>query len=138
MLLILRTPEVATGPDGVFVLFDSWRSGRITTQPNTRGVGHIVFEGTPGMVLEVVSDSSVEKDTVLLDAAYLQAGVSEYWRVDVRGGRLHFVILRNDGTGWQPCPTPDGWQRSALFGREFRLRQETNPFGHVKYFLDVR
>ncbi len=137
MLLTLLNPPLTTGSDGLFVFFDSIRSGRITTVPNTRGIGHVEIIGAPDMVLEVVSDWSVEKDLVRLTAAYLQAGVCEYWRVDVRAGLL-FEILRNDGSAWQPTQTPDGWWRSAIFGREFRLRQEPNPLGHVKYFLDMR
>ncbi|MBY0228641.1 MAG: Uma2 family endonuclease [Gemmataceae bacterium] len=138
MLLTLRDPALTTGPDGLFVLHASRRSGRIALVPNARGIGCVELEGTPDMVLEAVSDSSVAKDTVRLEAACLQAGVQEYWRVDARAGRLDFVILRNDGTAWQPCPTPDGWQRSALFGHDFRLRQGTNPFGDPLWFLDVR
>lgn len=139
MILTLRVPVLTTGPDGVYLLHASRRSGRIALVPNASAVGCVVLEGSPDMVLEVVSDWSVDKDTVRLATAYLQAGVCEYWIADVREGRLDFRILRNDGSGaWQPCTTQDGWERSALFGREFRLRQETNPFGDPVYFLDSR
>jgi Uma2 family endonuclease len=138
MLVTLPAPVgVTTSPDGLLAFFDSFRSRRIVPVPNARGVGAVELEGVPDMVLEVVSDWSVEKDTVRLTAAYLRAGVCEYWRVDVRAG-LVFEILDNGGTAWRPTQTPDGWWRSPIFGREFRLRQEPNPLGHVKYFLDMR
>ena len=136
MFLTLPTIPVSTVPDGLFVFYDSFRSGRVASVPNARGAGMLELVGPPDMVLEVVSDNSVQKDMVRLTDAYLRAGACEFWRVDVRAGLL-FEILRNDGTAWQPCTTPDGWQRSAVFGREFRLRQEPNPLGHIKCFLDM-
>src|SRR5256885_8764701 len=46
--------------------------------------GYLELEGTPDMVLEVVSESSVQKDTKRLRQLYWQAGIREYWLVDAR------------------------------------------------------
>ena len=47
----------------------------------------------PDVVLEIVSESSVEKDYERLPELYGRAGVSEFWRADVRR-ELTFEILR--------------------------------------------
>lgn len=137
MMLSLPAIDLTTVTDGLYFHHASFRAGRIRSVPNARGVGHLELIGPPEMVLEVVSEHSVRKDMVRLTDAYQRAGIDEFWRVDVRAGTV-FEILRNDGTAWQPSATTDGWQRSAIFGREFRLRGEPNPLGHVKFFLDTR
>ena len=40
--------------------------------------GYVEVEGSPDMVLEVISDSSVRKDDVLLRQGYWDAGIGEY------------------------------------------------------------
>ena len=63
------------------------------------------------MVLEVVSDGSVRKDTVVLRRAYWEAGVREYWLVDARRDPPSFDILRSTSKAFRaarknwPCPT---------------------------------
>ena len=52
------------------------------------------LEGSPDLVIEVVSDGSVRKDMVRLRDQYWQAGIQEYWLIDVRGEHLLFDILR--------------------------------------------
>src|SRR5205823_9972930 len=73
--------DVSNQPDGTFVSTASFQQGLVrVVEGRTRG--HVELEGTPDMVLEVVSDSSVEKDTVILRQAYAEAGIREYWLVD--------------------------------------------------------
>ena len=55
--------------------------------------GYVELDGSPDMVLEVVSDSSVEKDIDVLMDLYWKAGIREYWLVDARGERIEFKIL---------------------------------------------
>ena len=43
------------------------------------------MEGTPDMVLEILSDTSEQKDLVDLPANYQTAGIPEFWRIDARG-----------------------------------------------------
>jgi Uma2 family endonuclease len=100
-------------------------------------VGAIELEGTPEMVLEVVSDSSVDKDTITLPPLYYAAGIDEFWRADARG-ELNFEIFRWRPSGYELMRLPDGWCRSELFGREFRLTQAADPMGDPLYTLEVR
>jgi Uma2 family endonuclease len=54
----------------------------------------VLVEGTPDMALEIVSPSSVDKDTVDLRQLYREAGIPEYWLVNPLGQPLTFDILR--------------------------------------------
>jgi hypothetical protein len=83
-----------------------------------------------------VSDSSVEKDTVLLPGLYHLAGVAEFWRVDARPDEPVFEILRRAALGWQPAQLPDGWWRSDVFARRFRLARDADPLGDPRFRLE--
>src|SRR5262249_36027312 len=93
MLLSNVEANLTAQPDGAFVSRASWETGRVRLIEGVRE-GYVELEGTPDMVLEVVSASSVVKDTVTLRALYWRAGIREYWLVDTRGDQLKFDILR--------------------------------------------
>ncbi|HEY8504186.1 MAG TPA: Uma2 family endonuclease, partial [Gemmataceae bacterium] len=124
-------------PDGMFASYDAIRDGRVRQVPGRSG-GFTELGGAPEMVLEIISDSSIEKDTVRLPEVYLRAGVAEFWRIDARGGELRFEILRREEAGYVPALGEDGWWRSEVFGHWFRLVQQPNPLGHPSYTLESR
>lgn len=86
----------------------------------------------------MVSRSSVHKDTRALREAYWQAGVREYWLIDARPDPLTFDILRHTPKGYRATPKKDGWLRSAVFGKSFRLLRERDALGHPPFTLEVR
>jgi Uma2 family endonuclease len=137
--MLLSHPGVglSTVPDGLFVSYTALQSGRVRRIANARNVGAIELEGAPEMVLEVVSDTSAERDTVTLPALYHAAGIDEFWRADARG-ELTFEIFRWRSPGYEAMLLPDGWWRSELFGRDFRLTQAADPLGEPLYTLHVR
>ncbi len=137
--MLLSHPEVglSTVPDGLFVSYASLQSGRVQRIPNVRNVGAIELVGAPEMVLEVMSDSSEEKDTVTLPPLYHAAGIEEFWRIDARG-ELVFEIFRWRDPGYVGTRLPDGWWRSDLFGRDFQFAQTTDPLGDPLFTLHVR
>ena len=100
--------------------------------------GHVELEGSPDMVLEVVSDGSVHKDTRQLRQDYWVAGIREYWLVDARSELLVFDILRYASKGYRTTPKKDGWLKSNVFGKSFRLTCRTNALGYPEYMLEVR
>jgi hypothetical protein len=55
--------NIRTVPDGLFVTYASLRAGRVVRVAG-RQTGVVELEGSPEMVLEVVSESSVPKDMV--------------------------------------------------------------------------
>lgn len=128
---------LSTEPDGTVVLFDSLRQGRVQLV-EAAAEGHKEIAGTPDVVLEIVSKSSVQKDTVVLRDLYWQAGVPEYWLVDARGDRLEFDILKLGRNGYVPTRKQAGWVKSAVLGRAFRLVRRTDPIGNPEFTLAVR
>ncbi len=124
-------------PDAMFVSHATLASDRVHLVEGWEG-GHVELEGTPDMVLEVVSSSSVHKDTVVLRQAYWQAGIREYWLVDARQEPVRFDILRRTAKRYTATPKRDGWLKSAVFGQSFRLSQRINAVGHPEYTLTVR
>ena len=96
------------------------------------------IEGTPDMVLEVVSGSSVSKDTEWLRDLYWKAGIAEYWLVDCRGERVDFDILRHTAGGYSATSKSAGWMESAVFGHSFLLTRQSDEMGQPEYTLEAR
>lgn len=126
-------------PDGFLVLWRTTESGaaQFVERP---GKGPIELVGRGDMVLEVVSDSSVEKDTVQLVAGYAAAGFAEYWLVDGRKDPLSFrlLVLQPDGTYADVQPDREGFLASPVWGRRFRIEVSSNRAGRPSYQLVVR
>jgi Uma2 family endonuclease len=131
------TADIAGKPDGTFVSRESLEAKRVQFAEGMEA-GYLSLECSPDMVLEVVSRSSVQKDTVTLRQAYWEAGIREYWLVDVRREPLRFDILRHTARGYHATPRRDDWLKSAVFGKSFRLTQEPNGLGHPEFTLAVR
>lgn len=129
--------DLLSVPDGILVTWASFQDGRVKRKPRAQP-GFTELMGSPDMVLEVISDSSVEKDTQVLHKLYWLAGIREYWLVDVRGGKLRFDILHRGKKGFVATRRQSGWLKSAVFGRSFQLRQETDPLGDPQFVLAVR
>lgn len=129
--------DVSNQPDGTFVSTESFRTGQVRIIEG-RGEGHVELEGSPDMVLEVISRSSVEKDTVVLRQAYANAGIREYWLIDARSDPLQFDLLRLNGNGYRNIRKTRSWVRSEVFERWFRLTQEAGPDGFPDFTLEVR
>jgi Uma2 family endonuclease len=136
-LLSNMAADISGKPDATFVSQDTLQSDRVHLVEGWEQ-GHVELEGTPDMVLEVVSDSSVQKDTVILRKAYWQAGIREYWLVDARQEPIRFDIFRRTAKGYTATRKQDGWLKSAVFGKSFRLSQRVNALGHPEYTLAVR
>jgi len=139
VLVSNEAASLSNNPDASLLLRESLRSGRVRLVPREgKPDRYTEIEGTPDWVMEVLSDSSVEKDTIQLRAAYHRAGIDEYWLIDARGETLDFQILHWRKSGYAAAPKRDGWQRSRIFGREFRLERQRDEFGLWEYTLHVR
>ena len=130
--------RLSSQPDASFISYESVQSGKAKWIEGAES-GYIEVEGIPDMVLEVVSDSSVKKDTVDLRELYFKAGVAEYWLVDARGSELKFSLLKRNGKGYaETRRQADGWLKSAVFGKSFRLVQGKDRLGNQRFTLEVR
>jgi Uma2 family endonuclease len=130
--------KLSVKPDGSFVSTESIERHRVQLRKG-KNRGFTELLGVPDMLLEIVSDSSEQKDTVLLREAYARAGVKEYWLVDAREEPVRFEILRLTSRGFVSIrPKVDGWIASPVFGKSFRLVCETGDDGYPAFTLEVR
>ena len=136
MLLTNVAANLSTEPDGLFFAWETVRSGRLRLVER-EGLGIMELEGSADVALEVVSKTSVRKDTVLLRELYWKAGITEYWLVDVREGMMSFEILQWTREGYVSVPPDDGWIRSKVLGKKFRLQKKTDPLGHAQFVVEA-
>ena len=134
---------VSNEPDGMYASWDTLRSGRLV--PVLRSPHQETpemskeLEGTPDWVLEVVSPTSVRKDTKLLRGAYFDAGIPEYWLADAVRERAELSVLVRGGSGYEAAQErKGGWQWSPVFERWVRLDRERDPLGEWSYRLRTR
>jgi Uma2 family endonuclease len=128
-------------PDCTFIAWATFDAGRVRFQPRvTHGsadqADHIEIVGSPDLVVEIVSDSSVKKDTRLLRDAYARAGVREYWLVDARGADVRFEILTEGGGSLTGSTDPGAPQESRVLGGRWQLSRTPNRAGRFDYRLD--
>ncbi|MBN2217701.1 MAG: Uma2 family endonuclease [Pirellulales bacterium] len=122
----VSSPEanLSCEPDIVFVSHEAIDSGRALLVPKAGGQPgrYVEIEGPVDLIVEIVSDTSVNKDTRRLPVAYFQAGVREFWLADARGKEPILVIHGPGPAGYEPVARdPDGFQPSTVLGRRFRL-----------------
>jgi Uma2 family endonuclease len=137
LLLTNDRANLACQPDGTFVARQSLESGRVHFVAGEKE-GHLELEGSPDMVLEIESASSVKKDMETLRELYWQAGITEYWLVDARRDRLEFSILRHQAAGYRAARQQAGWVKSRVFERSFRLTRRLDEAGNPDYSLSIR
>ena len=133
--------DLSAEPDVVFLSEQAIDAGRVRLVPKASGKEHryVEIEGGPDMVVEIVSDSSLKKDTERLPAAYFEAGVNEYWLVDARGEELVFQIHCRGSSAFEPATADqEGFQPSKVFDVAFRLDRRRDAKGRPAYDLVVR
>jgi hypothetical protein len=137
LLLSNADADISVKPDGTFISNDALETGRVRLVEGAE-TGFVEAEGTPDMVLEIISESSVLKDTETLRKAYWEAGIPEYWLVDTRSEPLSFEILKHTSRGYSAVRKQAGWVKSAVFGKSFCLVRTANKLGHPEIILRVR
>jgi Uma2 family endonuclease len=139
MMLSHAAIGLSTEPDCTFVSSEARRKGRVTVRGGRPEEGRaVVIEGTPDMVLEIISPSSVTKDTVELLDLYWRAGIPEYWLVDPRGAKPQLTLHTHTPTGYRAVRPSGGWRKSTVFGAAFRIVQKTDDLGLPAFILESR
>jgi Uma2 family endonuclease len=136
--IVNEAAEISNEPDGMCAFWESFAADRIREIPTKDQEDWIELEGTPDWILEVVSPSSVNKDTVKLRDRYARARIPEFWLIDVRGDKLDFKILCLKDGAFEAAPSRGGWQKSKVFGKQFRLVRLTNRRGRPAFRLEVK
>ncbi len=125
-------------PDGMFVSQESIDAGRVRLTGGKDSNRDTELIGTPDLLIEVVSDSSEDKDNEWQMSRYWNLGVPEYWVVDGRQEPLRFTIYRRGPKGYMVVRKADGWAKSAALGRSFRFTPYQKKMGFGTYKLEVR
>ena len=136
VLYVNKEANVSCNPDGIAASWGAFESGRVEFVVRTGK--RRALEGSADWLMEIVSDSSVPKDTKVLKAKYHRAEVGEYWLIDARGKDISFQIFHWSKADFVAAPNKDGWVPSKLFGREFRLTREQDRLGSWTYKLEGR
>lgn len=130
--------SMSAEPDVMFVSHRSLSEGRVKLMPKAGGEpGRFMeIEGSPDLVVEIVSDSSQVKDTRYLPKAYFAAGVEEFWLADARGREMRFAIHCRGGEGFEAVtPDAEGFMASLVMGRRFRLDRCKDAQGYWSFTL---
>lgn len=139
-LLVHEQAEISNEPDAMMALWETLESGRLAPPIDRHDDKHIELVGTPDWICEIVSDSSVEKDTVTLQKKYHDAQIPEYWLIDARsdGDKVDFHLLVWKPNEYAPAAKQEGWQFSPVFGKWFKLTRSAGRLGRARYDLQVR
>jgi Uma2 family endonuclease len=140
MLLANDNAELATEPDAMSLSNASIKSKRVYfTAGKKRGAIATRVIGSPDLVVEIVSPSSEDVDTVWLMSAYHDAGVAEYWVIDARDAEdVQLDIYKRGAKEYMAGRKQDGWVKSGVLGRSFRLVQTKRKGGYPRIKLAVR
>jgi Uma2 family endonuclease len=133
--------NLSAEPDVVVISHDALEKGRVRLVPKSTGEQgrYVEIEGAVDLIVEIVSDSSVVKDTKRLPAAYYRAGVRESWLIDSRGEHLVFAIHRRGRRSFEAVAADNhGFQRSDVLDCKVRLDRERHRKGHWVYCLLIQ
>jgi Uma2 family endonuclease len=137
-LLSNEAAGLSTEPDAMFARHDSFRSGRCQILDSPRpGVAQELV-GSPDWVLEIVSKTSVRKDTKLLRESYFRAGIGEYWLIDALGDDIDFQVLVPGAEGYVAVEAKDGWLASPTYNCSFCLIRQKSGDDFWQYTLEVK
>lgn len=127
--------DFSAEPDIVVVSPRRLKSGEVQLIPGKTVDDFVEVEGGPDLVVEVLSDSSVEKDRQRLFEAYSAGGVEEYWIVDGRS-ELMLEIYHRSESGFELAVTDEaGNVFSQVLQASFRLTKSQDELGHPTYEL---
>lgn len=142
VLFVNAEADIATEPDLLFCSWEALRDGRAAYREHVAGSRRYVeVFGTPDLIVEVVSRSSLKKDSQLLFERYFGfgAGVREYWLIDARANEIDFRIHRRGRSRFQKIRADaGGFVRSEVLDRAFRLSRSRNPIGGWRYDFEMR
>lgn len=135
-----RSADLSAEPDVMVVTHAAVDSGRVTYGPGSgQSRSFVEIQGGPDLIIEIVSDASVQKDTRRLPPAYHAAGVRELWLVDARSQPPVFQVLRHGEQAYEPnLPDTDGWMISPVLERQIRLTVHATARGTPRYDLQIR
>jgi Uma2 family endonuclease len=139
MQLANEYADIATDPDAMFLSHATIEVKRVRfTAGKKRGAKATRMVGTPDLVIEIVSPTTEDKDTEWLFSAYHNAGIPEYWLIDARDDNTRFDIFKRGPKGYTASRKADGWVKSSVLVKSFRLTRTEDRHGYPRFTLEVR
>lgn len=135
MLLTSSAFGLSQEPDAMFVSNARFAKGQAVLE---KGDQSMEVSLSADMVLEVISKSSIKKDAVEAKIAYANAGIAEYWLVDSTIESPELVIMRLVAGKYVAARRHDGWVKSKVFGRAFRLTSRKDASGMSQFNLETK
>jgi Uma2 family endonuclease len=130
---------LSTEADATFVSWNSLKTRRVRLIPRKGQRGQYMrIEGSPDWMLEIISRWTARKDLKEMRQKYHHARICEFWIVDAQGEEIFFQILVWRRQGFVAVRPVNGWHRSRIFGRSFRLTRKRQRMGFWQYKLEVR
>jgi Uma2 family endonuclease len=130
--------NLSTEPDGMVISNESLEIGRVKFVGGKNGEQTEII-GSPEIVIEVVSRSSEVKDTEWAMTAYFDANIQEYWLVDARDeDNTRFEIYKRGKKEFIASRKQNGWVKSSVLGKSFRLVRSETASGNPEFTLEVR
>lgn len=83
---------------------------------HARLIGEHVIEGSPDLVVEILSPGTAGRDLLVKRELYARAGISEYWTVDPLASEIEVLTLKHGN-----------YATLARFGRDETLRSKRLP-----------
>jgi Uma2 family endonuclease len=133
--------DLSVEPDIVYLSHATVDAGLVKFVPRTseKPDRYIEIEGPPDLVAEIISDSSVGKDTKRLPQKYFLAGVPELWLIDARKQPLTFAIYARGKRGYVAvAPDKKGFAYSKVLDAHYRLERRRDRKGWPLYELHQR
>jgi Uma2 family endonuclease len=128
--------DLSSEPDAVLASFSAIQSGQVKLVRGSIG-GYVELEGSPELVIEIVSPSSVRKDTVVLKNLYAQAGIAEYWVIDARRAPVQFQVWVLAPEGYAEADVRDGAPVSPLLQAPVSISQSQDLLGNPQFTVKV-
>ena len=123
--LISTLGVLSCEPDMMFISWKRINTGEIVFRESAKPQSDMDFmeiDGGPDLVVEVLSPSSIQKDTQRLKERYFEAGTLEYWLVDAMHGKSDLRIMYPGARAFKPAPIDrNGFQRSKVLGMSIKL-----------------
>jgi len=130
-----RKADLSCEPDVIFISDESLILGKVRLMD---GDVSLEVEGSPEIIVEVISPTSVKKDEKTLREKYWEAGVQEYWLADSRKVPS-LSILKRTARGFVTVKAnAQGWLRSEVLGALCRLVSKPGPAATTKVELEMK
>ncbi len=130
--------NLSAEPDVIFFAKETLASGnaRLVPKVTDEDDRYVEVEGMADLVVEIVSDSSENKDLHRLPREYFAAGVREFWLIDVRPADLRFQIHSRGNKHFEPVAVnDDGFQASSVMQCRYRFERSRDESNYPQYTL---